>query len=89
MHDSETIALRALTWLLSDEDLTNRFMGLSGIDADSLRGGLGENWLNAAVLTFLCHHEPDLTACSHALDMPPQQLVRAAKAINGSWEQDT
>ena len=84
--ECETIAFQAIAWIVADAELTNRFLGLSGLDSDSLRAGLGEAWLNAAVLTFLSNHEADLTACAAALDIAPGHLMCAAHSLNIDWQ---
>jgi hypothetical protein len=56
---------------------------LTGLTPDALREGLGDPATLAAVLDFLCAHEPDLVAAAEALDVPPQQLVAARERLNG------
>jgi len=34
------------------------------------------------VLGFLAQHEPDLTACADALDVPPQALIAAQQELD-------
>jgi len=43
-----------------------------------LRGSIGEPGTLAAVLDFLCAHEPDLMAASEALGVTPAALAAAA-----------
>jgi hypothetical protein len=42
-----------------------------------LRASLGEPGTLAAVLDFLCAHEPDLLGAADALDVAPETLVAA------------
>ena len=75
--DAETLGLRALAHVIGDEALRPRLLDLTGLDVDGLRARAGEPALLAAVLDFLMAHEPSLTACAAALDVPPQRLIAA------------
>lgn len=80
--DSQTLALRALGWVLSDEDRAQRFLTLTGLTPDDLRAALGEASLLTALLDFLMGHEPDLIACAEALEVAPPVLVAARAALS-------
>lgn len=80
--DAETLALMALAWTLSDERRADRLLGLTGLDADTLRAGVGERGVQAAVLAFLADHEPDLIACAEAIDSTPQALIAAKEHLS-------
>jgi hypothetical protein len=80
-EDPETLALSALGWVVSDGDRAARFLALTGLGPDDLRGRIGERSLQAAVLGFLEAHEPDLLACAEALDVPPGQFVTAREQL--------
>ena len=54
-----------------------RFLAITGLDADGLRAGIGEPATHLAVLDFLCAHEPDLIAAAEALGMQPGELAAA------------
>ncbi|MBU6269406.1 MAG: DUF3572 family protein [Sphingomonadales bacterium] len=75
--------MAALGWLLADEDRALRLLDLTGMTADDLRASLGEPATLAAVLDFLCGHEPDLLAAADALGVTPPQLVAARHALAG------
>lgn len=77
----ETIALEALGWVLTDEPRAERLLALTGLTPDALRTGLGDRTVLAAVLEFLAGHEADLIAAAIALDLAPEQLAAAAKAL--------
>lgn len=80
--DAETLALMALAWTLADERRADRLLGLTGMDADTLRGGLDDPAVQAAVLAFLADHEPDLVACAEAIDTTPEQLIAAKEMLS-------
>ena len=71
------IALRALVWVLSDENRADRFLSLTGMTPDALRAGINDPMILGAVLEFLANHEADLVAASEALDIAPETLAAA------------
>jgi hypothetical protein len=79
--EAETLALSALGWTLSDGARAERFLALTGLTPEQLRGRLGECSLLAATLAFLEGHEPDLTACADALNVAPARLVEARQVL--------
>jgi hypothetical protein len=82
--DPSQLALQALVWALSDEKRSERLLSLTGLTPDGLRSGIAERGLQAAVLSFLESHEPDLIACSVAIDISPEALVAARRELEGS-----
>jgi hypothetical protein len=83
---SETLALQALAWIVSDQNLRPRFLDLTGLDAVTLRARAGERDLLAATLAFLTMHEPSLVAAAAALDVAPAVLVAAARDLGEGAE---
>jgi hypothetical protein len=75
--DPMAIALRALVFVLSDEDRADRFLALTGMTPDALREGVGDPAIMGAVLEFLANHETDLVAAAAALDIAPETLAAA------------
>ena len=75
--DPEAIALAALAATLGDARRAQRFIDLTGIETNELRGRLGEPALLAALLRFLEAHEPDLLAVAEELGVKPDLLVEA------------
>jgi len=71
------IALRALVWVLSDENRADRFLSLTGMTPDALRAGINDPMILGAVLEFLANHEADLVAAAEALDIAPETLAAA------------
>lgn len=58
-----------------------RFLAVTGLDADGLRTAIGEPATHLAVLDFLCAHEPDLIAAAEALGMRPAELAAARDGL--------
>jgi hypothetical protein len=50
---AETIAVQALAWLASTDDLLHSFMGASGLAPEDLRAQAGDPALAGAVLDFI------------------------------------
>lgn len=80
-NDAEAVALRALGWVLAEENRAARLLALTGLTPDALRAGLGERALLASIVRFLEAHEPDLIACAGALRMAPPELVEARRRL--------
>jgi hypothetical protein len=68
--------------VLGDDDRAGRLLGLTGLTPKALRGGLGDPAMLAAVLDFLCAHEPDLVAAADALGVTPQDLAGARERLD-------
>lgn len=83
INDASTLALQALGWALSDEKRAERLLSLTGLTPDVLRGAVSETGTQAAILGFLEAHEPDLIACSVAIDASPEALVAARRELDG------
>jgi len=75
------VSLAALGWVLSDTARAQRFLDLTGLTPDGLRGAIGEPATHRAVLDFLCSHEPDLVAAAEALGMMPAALAAARERL--------
>ena len=76
-----TLALAALGWLLQDSDRAERYLSLTGLDADTLRAGLEDPMVLASALDFLANFEPDLIKAAEALAVTPEELVAARKEL--------
>ncbi len=72
-----TLALAALGWVLEDGDRAQRYLDMTGMDADTLRAGLGNPAVLASTLDFLANHEPDLIRAAEALAVTPEELIAA------------
>ena len=79
--DPQALALAALGWVLDDDARASRLLALTGLTPDALREGLRDPATLAAVLDFLCAHEPDLLAAAEALGTEPQELASARERL--------
>ncbi len=74
-NGADTLALNALVWVLQEPDRADRFLALTGLHGDDIRGRITDPALLDAVIGFLEAHEPDLIACARALEVEPAVLV--------------
>lgn len=79
--EAAVIALQALGWVLADERRADRLLAMTGLDPESLRAGIGDPAVLAALLGFLEDHETDLIGCAEAIGHPPGALVTARQAL--------
>ena len=75
--DATELLLRALAATLGEPRRAERFLALTGLDADALRRRVGEPGLLTALLDFLESHEPDLIAVAGEVGVTPARLVAA------------
>lgn len=73
--------MRALVWVLGQDDRAQRLLALTGLTPDELRSGVGDAGLLGAVLEFLCGHEPDLIAAAEALGVPAGEIAGARERL--------
>lgn len=83
VNDATALALRALGWILSDDGRAERFLALTGLTPEGLRGAVDTPGVQRAALDFLCQHEPDLLAAAAALEVDPGELAAAAGELAG------
>lgn len=76
-QSDEALALSALVWTLGENGRADRLLALTGLTPSGLRARIGDPFVLAACLRFLEAHEPDLIACSKALEIDPKRLVEA------------
>ena len=78
---AETLGLNALAFVVASPDALSRFMGLSGIDATTLRERATQPEVLAAVLDFLLTNEELLTAFCREQAIEPRQVHLAAARL--------
>lgn len=83
---AEITALRALAWVVTDQDRAMRFLAQTGCDAETLRRRAGEAEVLGAVLDFLMDDEASLLAFADQADLPAQAVALARFALPGAME---
>lgn len=79
--DPSGMAFQALAWALMDESRAERLLSLTGLTPEGLRTSITERGTQAAILTFLEAHEPDLLACAVCIGVSPTLLVKAREEL--------
>ncbi|HEY0265371.1 MAG TPA: DUF3572 domain-containing protein, partial [Rhizomicrobium sp.] len=82
--NAEILALEGLGWLAGDEDALQRFLNLSGIDADALREGAGSPEMGVAVLDFLLADDELLLRFCESVGVSPKDLHLARHRLGGA-----
>lgn len=80
--DPDALALNALGWVLGEPERAERLLSLTGLTPDILRDRLTDRSVLASVLEFLANHEPDLLLAADALNVAPEELVRAHRELS-------
>jgi hypothetical protein len=79
--DPTEVVLHALAATLADPRRAERFLALTGLDADQMRERIGDPGMLSAVIGFLENHEPDLIAVAEAIGSTPEALVAAGRLL--------
>lgn len=74
------IAAQAMAFLAEDADRLGRFLALTGLSPETLRGGIAQPALLGAVLDHLLSDEALLLAFAAAAELPPE-LPAAARRL--------
>jgi hypothetical protein len=74
---AEEIALSGLTFLAADGARLVRFLSLTGLGPDDLRGALADPTLLAATLEHILGDEPLLLELAANRNLPPEDIERA------------
>ncbi|WP_043743667.1 DUF3572 domain-containing protein [Paramagnetospirillum magneticum] len=83
-NSAEVTALRALAWVVTDQDRATRFLTATGCDSDTLRRRAGEAEILGAVLDFLLDDEASLLAFADEVNLPAQSVALARFALPGA-----
>lgn len=80
---AETVALQALVWILEDEDMTQRFLGISGADPQALRQGADQAEVLCSVMDFILMDDQSVLTFAASVNMPPEMVAAARYSIPG------
>lgn len=81
---AESLALRAVAWLVADDGRLARLLALSGATPDDLRSRIHDPAFLAGVLDVILSDEPMLLDLAAHLAIDPQTLVVARHALPGA-----
>jgi hypothetical protein len=85
---AETVAMQALTWMVSETEVLHIFLNETGATAQDLKEGAKEPEFLASVLDFLMLDDDIVVACCTALDLPNDSLLRARVSLPGGFVPD-
>lgn len=80
---AETIALRALGWMATNEELLPVFIGASGISTDDFKKRAQESEFQCSVLDFLMMDDAWVMAFCDAENLGYDQLMVARQSLPG------
>lgn len=81
--EADIIAIRALQFVISDENLCERFLALTGLTPTEIQESVADRGLHLGALEFLLQHEPDAEAFCEASDLPAGAAMAAQRLISG------
>jgi hypothetical protein len=78
---AEAIAIDALAFIASDDDLLSRFVALTGLDPAGIRAETGRFHLLRSVMHHVVEHEDLLIAFASSAGLKPEQVAAAAQSL--------
>ena len=83
---AETVALKALGWLVAHEELLPVFLGASGASLNDLRARAGDPDFLRSVLEFVTMDDAWVMAFADATGEAPEAALAARRALPGGEE---
>ncbi|WP_237072584.1 DUF3572 domain-containing protein [Pseudaestuariivita rosea] len=80
---AETVALKALSWLVGNDELMPVFMGATGVSESDMRQRATEPEFLASVLDFLMMDDRWVTEFCDAEQLPYEDIIRVRSALPG------
>ncbi|MGA8172915.1 MAG: DUF3572 domain-containing protein [Methylocystis sp.] len=81
--ESEALGLRVLAFLVDDDQRTQRFLGLTGVDPGALPGLASKPSFLLAVLDYLAGDEELLLSFAQEQQVKPETIGLARRALGG------
>jgi hypothetical protein len=81
--DAEDVAVKAFSFLAADPERLGRFLAITGLGPQNLRGAAGEPGFLAGVLTHIAEDEALLVAFAADANLPPERVARAHVLLAG------
>ena len=83
---AETRALEVLTWVLSEDDLIQVFMGATGASQNDLRSNTLSHEFLLSILDFVLMDDRWVISCSKFLNIDPSQIKLIRMSLDGGQE---
>ena len=80
---AETRALEVLTWVLSEDDLIQVFMGATGASQNDLRSNTLSHEFLLSILDFVLMDDRWVISCSKFLNIDPSQIQLIRVSLDG------
>lgn len=87
-EQAETLALRALTWMAADEELSTRFAGATGASLGEAREHLSDPAYLSGILGFLMQDDAWVTGFCDSAGLPYDAPMRALHALPGGRREE-
>ena len=82
-ESAEVVGLKALEWLISEEDVLSVFMGSTGASAGDVRSGAGDPAFLGAVLDFILMDDNWVRSMCDCAGVSYDQPMMARQALPG------
>ena len=83
---AETRALEVLTWVLSEDDLIQVFMGATGASQNDMRSNTLSHQFLISILDFVLMDDRWVISCSKFLNIDPSQIQLIRMSLEGGQE---
>ena len=83
---AETRALEVLTWVLSEDDLIQVFMGATGASQNDLRSNTLSHEFLLSILDFVLMDDRWVISCSKFMNIDPSQIQLIRMSLDGGQE---
>ena len=83
---AEIRALEVLTWVLSEDDLIQVFMGATGASQNDLRSNTLSHEFLLSILDFVLMDDRWVISCSKFLNIDPSQIKLIRMSLDGGQE---
>ena len=83
---AETRALEVLTWVLSEDDLIQVFMGATGASQNDMRSNTLSHQFLISILDFVLMDDRWVISCGKFLNIDPSQIQLIRMSLDGGQE---
>ena len=82
--EAEAVALSALSYITTHEEVLGRFLSMSGLEPGTIRHAAASPGFLAAILDYVASDEPLLLALAKELDARPERIMEAHRTLSPS-----
>ncbi len=79
--DAGTVALQAISWIVGDDGMRDRFVAITGCSGDDLRQRIDQPTFLGSVLDFILADEQSLLAFAEHAGLPPELPMLARSKL--------